>query len=160
MRECGSRFPVSGSSNPSCPFLCRQATSCAWRTDYGRYHFGGLNVLAAKLVVHVWGAPRRPRRLESGQVRLVANFGAGFDGRGGQSVAQDAGRHGAATRTRSYAHCGLEVMSANNNNNNHHKIKRLAALASRSWQLSIPCARTLRLARAARSPALHCRRNA
>ena len=74
-------------------------------TDYGRYHFGGWNVLAASLIEHVWGAPRRPRRLESGQVRLA----------GGQSVAQDAGRHGAATRTQSYAHCGLEVMNANNN---------------------------------------------
>ena len=83
-------------------------------TDYGRYHVGGWNVLAAKLVEHVWGAPRRPRRLESGQVRLVADFGAGSGGRGGQSVAQDAGRHGAATRTRSYAHCGLEVIIANN----------------------------------------------
>ena len=65
-------------------------------------------------VRHVWGAPRRPRRLESGQVRLVADFGVGSGLRSGQSVAQDAGRLGAATRTRSYAHCGLEVMSANN----------------------------------------------
>ena len=72
-------------------------------------------MLAATLVEHVRGALRRPRRLESGQVRLVADFGAGSGGRGGQSVAQDAGRLGAATRTRSYAQCGLEVMSANNN---------------------------------------------
>ena len=90
--------------------------------DYGGYHFGGWNVLAAKLVEHVWGAPRRPRRLESGQVRLVAALGAGSGGRGGKSGAQDAGRHGAATRKRSYAHCGLEVMSANNNNNRKHNI--------------------------------------
>ena len=82
--------------------------------DYGGYHFGGWNSLAASLDEHGWGAPRRPRRLESGQVRLVADFGAGSGGRGGQSVAQDAGRHGGATRTRSYAHCGLEDMSANN----------------------------------------------
>ena len=72
-------------------------------------------MLAAMFLEHVWGAPRRPRRLESGQVRPVADFGAGSGGRGGQSVAQDAGRHGAATRMRSYAHCGLEVMNANNN---------------------------------------------
>ena len=83
---------------------------------YGGYHFGGWNVLAARLVEHVWGAPRRRRRLESGQARLVADVGAGSDRRGGETVAQDAGRLGAATRTRSYAHCGLEVMSANDNN--------------------------------------------
>ena len=83
-------------------------------TDHGGYHFGGWNVLAARLVEHVWGAPRRPRRLESGQVRLVADFGAGSGRRGGQIVAQDAGRHGATTRPRSYTHCGLEDMSANN----------------------------------------------
>ena len=82
--------------------------------DYGGYHFGGWNVLAARLFEHVWRAPRRPRRLESGQVRLVADFGAGSGGRGGQSVAQDAGRLGAATCTRSCAHCGLEDMSGNN----------------------------------------------
>ena len=64
---------------------------------------------------HVWGAPRRPRRLEFRQVRLVAGFGAGSGRRGGQSVAQDAGRHGAATRTRSYAHCGADDKGANNN---------------------------------------------
>ena len=82
-------------------------------TDYGRYHLGGCNVLAARLVEHVWGAPRRPRRLESGQVRLVADFGAAPGRRGGQIVAQDAKRHGAATRTRSYAHCGVEGMAEN-----------------------------------------------
>ena len=83
--------------------------------DYGGYQFGGWNVLAATLGEHVWGALGRPRRLESGQVRLVAEFGAAPGRRGGQIVAQDAGRHGAATRTRSYAHCGLEDMRANNN---------------------------------------------
>ena len=51
--------------------------------DYGGYHFGVWNVLAARLVEHVWGAPRRPRRLESGQVRLVADFGAGSGRQGG-----------------------------------------------------------------------------
>ena len=96
MPECGSRFPVHGAP------------------DYGGYHFGGWNVLAARLVEHVWGAPRRPRRLESGHIRLVGDFGAGAGRRGGQSVAQDPGRHGAATRTRSYADYGLEDMSANN----------------------------------------------
>ena len=63
---------------------------------------------------HVWGAPRRPRRLEFRQVRLVAGFGAGSGRRGGQSVAQDAGRHGAATRARSYAHYGAEDRGAEN----------------------------------------------
>ena len=32
MPEFGSRFPVLGSPNPSYPALCRQATSCAWRS--------------------------------------------------------------------------------------------------------------------------------
>ena len=82
--------------------------------DYGGYHFGVWNVLAARLLAHGWGAPRRPRQLESGHIKLVEEFGAGFGGRDGQSVDQDAGRHGAATRTRSYAHYGLEVMNANN----------------------------------------------
>ena len=80
----------------------------------GRYHFGGWNVVVAGSFEHARGAPRWPRRLESGQVRLVADLGAGSGGRGGQSVARDAGRHGAATRTRSYAHCGLKIMKANN----------------------------------------------
>ena len=83
-------------------------------TVNGRYHFGGCNVVAAGSFEHVRGTPRRPRRLESGHIRLVGDFGAGSGRRGGQSVAQDAGRHGAATRTRSYAHCGLEDMRANN----------------------------------------------
>ena len=82
--------------------------------DYGGYNFGGWNVLAAKLVEHVWGAPRRPRRFESGQVGLKAGFGAGSGRRGGHSVARDAGRLVASTRTRSYAHCGLKDMGVNN----------------------------------------------
>ena len=82
--------------------------------DYGGYHFGGWNVLAARFLEYVWNAPRRPRRVEFGQVRLVAAFGAGSGCRGGQRVAQDAGRHGAATRARSYAHCGAEDRGAEN----------------------------------------------
>ena len=59
-------------------------------------------------------APWRPWRLESGQGGLVQKFGAGLGGQGSQDAAQEAGGSGAATRTRSYAHCGLEDMSANN----------------------------------------------
>ena len=120
MPECGSRFPVLGSANPSYPPYAVRPLHMHSAPDYGGYHFGGWNVLAARLVEHVWGAPQRPRRLESGHVRLVADFGAGSDRRGGQSVAQDAGRHGAATRTRSYAHCGLEVINANNIEKTQH----------------------------------------
>ena len=59
-------------------------------------------------------APWRLWRLESGQVGLIQQFGAGLGGQGSQDAAQEAGGSGAATRTRSYAHCGLEDMSANN----------------------------------------------
>ena len=59
-------------------------------------------------------APWRPWRLESGQGGPVAKLWAGPGGQGGWDAAQEAGRNGAATRTRSYAHCGLEDMSANN----------------------------------------------
>ena len=48
------------------------------------------------------------------KVSLVADFGAGSGRRGGERLAQDTGRRGAATRTRSYAHCDLEVVNANN----------------------------------------------
>ena len=37
---------------------------------------------------HVWGAPRRPWRVQFRQVRLVAAFGPGSGGRGGQRVAK------------------------------------------------------------------------
>ena len=63
---------------------------------------------------HVWGAPRRPWRVQFGQVRFVAAFGAGSGCRGGQRVAQDAGGHGAATRARRYAHSGAEDKGAEN----------------------------------------------
>ena len=63
---------------------------------------------------HVWGAPRRPWRVQFGQFRFLVAFGAGSGCRGGQRVAQDAGRHGAATRARSYAHCAPEDRGANN----------------------------------------------
>ena len=63
---------------------------------------------------HVWGAPRRPWRVQFGQVRRVAAFGPGSGGRGGQRVAQEAGRHEAATRARSYAHCGAADRGAEN----------------------------------------------
>ena len=53
--------------------------------------------------------------VEFGQVKLVAAFLAGSGCRGGQNVAQDAGRHGAATRTRSYAHRAPEDKGAENN---------------------------------------------
>ena len=59
-------------------------------------------------------APWRLWRLESGQVGLIQQFGAGLGGQGSQDAAQEAGGSGAATRTRSYAHCGLEDMGANN----------------------------------------------
>ena len=39
-------------------------------------------------------------------------FGAGLGGYGNQDAAPEARRSGAATRTRSYAHCGLEDMKA------------------------------------------------
>ena len=58
--------------------------------------------------------PWRLWRLESGQSGLIQQFGAGLGGQGSQDAAQEAGGSGAATRTRSYAHCGLEDMSANN----------------------------------------------
>ena len=80
----------------------------------GRYHFGTSNVRAATFLEHVCGAPRRSWRVHFGQVRLVAAFGAGSGCRGGQRVAQDAGRYGAATRARSYAHCGAEDRGAEN----------------------------------------------
>ena len=80
----------------------------------GRYHFGGWNGRAATFLEHVWGAPRRPWRVQFGQVRRVASFGPGSGGRGGQRVAQEAARHGAATRARSYAHCGAEDRGAEN----------------------------------------------
>ena len=59
-------------------------------------------------------APWRAWRLESGQGGLVPKFGAALGGQGSQDAAQEAGGSGAPTRTRSYAHCGLEDMSANN----------------------------------------------
>ena len=59
-------------------------------------------------------APWRPGRLESGQGGLAQIFGVGLGGQGSQDAAQEARRSGTATRTRSYAHCGLEDMSANN----------------------------------------------
>ena len=80
----------------------------------GRYHFGGWNGRAATFLEHVRRAPRRPWRVQFGQVRLVAAFGPGSGGRGGQRVAQEAGRHEAATRARSYAHCGAEDRGAEN----------------------------------------------
>ena len=114
MPEFGSRFPVLVLPIPAALPYAVRPLHMHGAPDYGGYHFGGWNALAASLVEHGWGAPRWPRRLESGQVRLVADFGAGSGRRGGQSVAQDAGRLGAATRTRNYAHYGLEVMTANN----------------------------------------------
>ena len=59
-------------------------------------------------------APWRPWRLKSGRGGLVQIFGAGLGGQGSHDGAQEAGGSGAATRTGSYAHCGLEDMSANN----------------------------------------------
>ena len=55
-----------------------------------------------------------PWRVKFGQVRLVAAFGPGSGGRSGQRVAQEAARHEAATRARSYAHCGAEDRGAEN----------------------------------------------
>ena len=71
-------------------------------------------MLAVDFLENVWRAPRRPRRVEFGQVKFVAAFGAGSGCRGGQNVAQDAGRHGVATSTRSYAHYGAEDKGADN----------------------------------------------
>ena len=51
---------------------------------------------------------------QSGQSGIVQIFGVGLGGQGNQDAAQEAGGSGAATRTGSYAHCGLEDMSANN----------------------------------------------
>ena len=59
-------------------------------------------------------APWRLCRLESGQVGRSQQFEAGLGSQGSQDAAQEAGGSGATTRTRSYAHCGLENMSANN----------------------------------------------
>ena len=58
--------------------------------------------------------PWRLWRLESGQSGLIQQFGAGLGGQGSQDAAQEVGGSGAATRTGSYAHCGLEDMGANN----------------------------------------------
>ena len=72
-------------------------------------------------IARLWGAFRALEvlrggswRLKSGQSVLVLTFGAGLGGQGSQDAAQEAGGSGAATRTRSYAHCGLEDMSADN----------------------------------------------
>ena len=65
-------------------------------------------------ISHTRGAPWWPWRLESGQGRLVQKLEAGPGGKGSHDTAQEAGESGAATRTRSYAHCGLEDKSANN----------------------------------------------
>ena len=61
------------------------------------------------------GVPWHFWRVESGQGLLVPKLRAGPGGQGGQDAAEEAGRNGAAARTRSYAHCSLEGMGANNN---------------------------------------------
>ena len=60
------------------------------------------------------GASWRPWRLESGQGGSVPNFKAGYGWQGGQHAAQDAARSAEASRTRSYAHCGLRDMGTIN----------------------------------------------
>ena len=76
-----------------------------------------VEIRAGEVLEHGWSAPRRPWRVHFGQVRLVAAFGAGSGCQGGQRVAQDAGRHGAATRARSYAHSGSEDRGAEDSGN-------------------------------------------
>ena len=94
-------FPIP--AFPRCPRITFHGS-----TDYGEHHA-------------IMGSTSRPRcapwrlwRLESGQGGLIQQFGAGLRGKGSPDAAPEAGGSGTATRTRSYAHCGLEDMSANN----------------------------------------------
>ena len=100
--------PLGSVPYPSFPALCRADITFHGSTDYGEHHAIMGSISRPRC------APWRPWRLESGQVGLIQQFGAGLGGQGSQDAAQEAGWSRAATRTRSYAHCGLEDMSANN----------------------------------------------
>ena len=59
-------------------------------TDYRGYQVGGLKVFAARSDEHIRGAAGRPRRLNSGHARLVAEIWPGPERTDRQSAAQNA----------------------------------------------------------------------
>ena len=98
--------PLRSVPYPSSPALCRADITFHGSTDYGEHR------AIMGCISRSRGAPGRSWRLKSGRDGLVLRFGAGLGGHGSQDAAPEARRSGAATRTRSYAHCGLEDMRA------------------------------------------------
>ena len=81
-------------------------------TDYGRYHLGGLKMLAVRSGKVVRDIPWRPwaARIQAG--RGCPEFLAGLGSPGGQRAAPKAGRKGSTRRAIRYAQCVLEDRGA------------------------------------------------